>query len=74
MKTPLSPLEDLAEGATVVIESGLKLGTEPKSAFDKTLREAGTQRDVYPDKYLCKEDLSLNTHLGASGAMSTGRV
>ena len=44
-KTPLPLLEDLAEGVTVLIEAGLRLGTEPKSDLDKTLREAGTQRD-----------------------------
>ena len=73
-KAPLPPLEDLAEGATVLIGAGLRLGTKPISAFDMTLREAGTQRDWYPDKYYCEQDLSLNTHLGARGAMSTGRV
>ncbi len=31
-------------------------------------------RDWYPEKHYCEQDLSINTHLGAAGAMSTGRV
>ena len=74
-KTPLPPLEDMAKGATVLIEAGLRLGTHHKRDLEKTLiREAGTQRDWYPDKYNCDEDLSLNAHLGAGGSMFTGRV
>ena len=73
-KTPLPPLEDLAEGATFLIEAGLRLGTKPIRYLEKTLREAGTQRGSYPDKYKGDQDLSLNAHLGAGGAMSTGRV
>ena len=44
-KTPFPPLEDLADGARVLIEAGLSLGTEPRRDLEKTLREAGTQRD-----------------------------
>jgi hypothetical protein len=73
-RTPLPALEDMAEGATILIESGLRLGTAPIRDLEKTLREAGMQRDRYSEKHYCEQDLSLNTHLGARGAMSTGRV
>jgi hypothetical protein len=73
-KTPLPPLQDLAEGATVLLEAGLRLGTKPRCDLEKALREAGTQQDWYLEKHCCEQDLSLNTHLGAEGAMSTGRV
>ena len=67
-------MEDLAEGAKILIEAGLRLGTEPRRDMENTPREAGTQREWYPDKYNCDQDLSLHDHLGAGGAMSTGRV
>ena len=73
-KPPLTPLEDMAEGATVLLEAGLRLGTEPICDLKKALCEAGTQQDWYLDKQGCEQDLSLNTHLGAGGAMSIGRV
>ena len=43
--TLLPPLEDLAEGATFLLEAGLRLGTEPRRDMEKAPREAGTQRD-----------------------------
>jgi len=67
-------MEDMAKGATVLIEAGLGLGTKPIRDLEKALREAGTQQNSYPAKHCCEQDLSLNTHLGAGGAMSTGRV
>jgi len=73
-KTPLPPLEELAEGTTALIESGLRLGTKPKRELEKTLKEAGTLRDWYREKHYYEQDLSLNTHLGAAIEMSTGRV
>ena len=73
-KSPLPPLEELAEGTIALIEAGLRLGTKPRRELEKTLKEAGTQRVWYPEKHFCEQDLSLNTHLGAGGAMSTGRV
>jgi hypothetical protein len=41
-KLPLPPLENQAEGAKVLIEEGLRLGTEPIRDLEKTLRETGT--------------------------------
>ena len=64
----------MAEGATVLIEAVLRIGTKPKRDLEKTQREAGTERVWYPDKQYCEQDLSLNNHIGARGATSTGRV
>jgi len=72
--TPLPPLEELAEGTTALIESGLKLGIELRRELEKSLKEAGTLRDWYPNKHHREQNISLNNHLGATGAMSTGRV
>ena len=73
-KTPLPPLEELAEGTTTLIESGLTLGAQPRQELDKSLKDAGTLRDRYPEKYYLDQDLSLNAHLEEAGAMSTGHV
>ena len=67
-------MEELAEETTALIEAGLRLGTEPRRKLIKTLKEAGTLRDLYPEKHYREQDLSLNTHLGVGGAMSTERV
>ena len=71
-KTPLPHLEDLAEGIMAHIHAGLKLGTEPRKELDATLRAAGTRLEWFPRRnHTCVQDLRLNTHLGAGGAMST---
>ena len=57
-----------------MIESGLRLGTKPIRELEKSLKEAGTLRDWYPEKHHREQNISLNNHLGAAGAMSTGRV
>jgi hypothetical protein len=73
-KSSLPPLKELAKGTTTLIEAGLRLSTKTKHELEKTLKEAGTLRGWYPEKHYREQDLSLNTHLGARGAMSTGRV
>ena len=76
-KTPLPPLEDLAEGVTVQLTTGLKQGSEPRKDLDIALRESGTYLDWFPDREdrnTWTQDMRLNTHLGAGGAMSTGRI
>ena len=73
-KSPLPPLEDLAEGVTVQLVTGLKPGSEPMKDLDIALRESGTYLDWFPDREdrnTWTQDLRLNTHLGAGGAMST---
>jgi len=43
--------------------------------MDIALRESGTYLDWFPgDRQTWTHDLRLNTHLGAGGAMSTGRI
>jgi hypothetical protein len=44
-KTPLPSLENLAEGATFLLEAGLSLGTKLMHDHEKAIREAGTQQD-----------------------------
>jgi len=71
-KSPLPPLDNLAEGVTVQLATRLKHGTEPRKDLNIALRESGTYQDWFPgDRHTCAHDLRLNTHLRAGGAMST---
>jgi hypothetical protein len=47
-KSPLPPLEDLAEGVTAHLATGLKPGSEPRKDLDIALRESGTYLDWLP--------------------------
>jgi hypothetical protein len=47
-KSPLPPLEDLAEGVTVQMATGLKLGTEPRKDLEIALSESGTYQVWFP--------------------------
>ncbi len=43
--------------------------------METTLRESGTYQDWFPgDRHTLAQDLRLNKHLGAGGAMSTKRM
>lgn len=76
-KSPLPPLEDLAEGVMVQLTTGMKPGTEPGKDLNIALRESGTYQDWFPDRedrHTWTQDMRLNAHLCAGGAMSTGRI
>ena len=74
-KTPLPPLEDLAEGKSTFIHAGLKNGSEPRKELDKTLRAADRLLDGFPKARVpCIKNLAINTTLGADGAMTRERV
>jgi len=44
-KSPLPPLEDIAEGVAAQLVTGLKHGSEPKKDIDTALRDSGTYQD-----------------------------
>ena len=74
-KSPLPSLENLAEGVTVQLTTVLKHGAEPIKVLDVNLRESGTHQGWFPgNRHTVAHDLRLDTHLGAGGAMSTGRI
>jgi hypothetical protein len=72
-KTPLPPLEDLAQGDMAQLHAGLKYGSHPRKELDAILRTIGTQFDWYlGDKHLtCAQDVRLNKHIVAGGVMLT---
>ena len=52
-----------------------KLGTQSKRDMDNALHASGTETDWFPEtRENCEQNLGLNKHLGAEGAMSPGRV
>jgi hypothetical protein len=74
-KTPLPPLEDLADAVTVLLQTRLQHNKEPRKDFEKLLQEEGAAKNWFPEKYgPCARDLRINSHLGAGGVMTTGRI
>ena len=75
IKNPLPPLEEIARGVSIQLREVVKHGTHSRRDMDVALRTANTTEDWFPDNLLdCEQDLALNAHLGAEGAMSPGRV
>ena len=72
-KTPLPPLEDLVEGVSIMLAAGLKHGSEPRKELGHAIRASRTKLYLFPgDQHTNAQDMRLNTHLGAIGAMSKG--
>jgi hypothetical protein len=75
IKSPLSPLEEIAKGVSIKLREVVKHGTQSRRDLDVAVRIANTTGDWFPKNPLdCEHDLALNAHLGAEGAMSLGRV
>jgi hypothetical protein len=74
-KHPLPPLEELVEGATLQLAAGLKGGCEPCKDINRALREANNTNEWFPNNTgPCNQDLIVNEHWGAGGAMTPRRV
>ncbi len=48
MKTPLPPLEDVAEGVAVLLKAGLQHNKEPRKDFEKILQAEGVSKEWFP--------------------------
>ena len=74
-KSPLPPLEELAEAVTLLMAIGLQPHKEQRKELEKALQTAGSLRDWFPAaKGPCNRDARINTHLGAGGVMTPGRI
>jgi hypothetical protein len=74
-RSPLSPLEELAEAVTILTVVGLQPQKEQRKELEKVLHNAGSLRDWFPAANgPCKRDSRINTHLGAGGVMTSGRI
>jgi hypothetical protein len=75
-KSPLPPLEELAdEAVTTITAVGLQPNKEHKKELEKALQTTGSLRDWLPlAKGPCNRDARINTHLGVGGAMTPGRI
>jgi hypothetical protein len=74
-KHPLPPLEKLVEGTMLQLAASLKVGCVPRKDICRALREACNTNEWFPNnRGPCRQDLRVNTHLGAGGAMTPGRI
>ncbi len=74
-KSPLPILEDLAEAATALIAAGLQPDKEPRKDFNKIMHTVGGLQEWSPTtRGPYNQDLRLNTHIGAGGAMTPGKI
>ena len=74
-KTPLPPLEYLAEAITDLQQHGLRHNKEPRKELEKILQTEGASKEWFPEQHgPCTQDMRINTHLGARGVMTPGRI
>jgi hypothetical protein len=74
-KTPLPPIEDLAEAVTVLVQTGLQHNTEPRKELEKILQAEGATKEWFPEQRgPFNRDTRINSHLGARGLMTPGRM
>jgi hypothetical protein len=74
-KTPLPPLEDLAEAVAILIKVGLQHNNEPRKELERLLQAEGVTKEWFPKTHgPCTRDIRINTHLGAGGVMTQVRI
>ena len=74
-KTPIPPLQDLAEAVTILLQTGLQHNKEPRKELDKILQAEGATKEWFPEQYgPCSWDMRINSHLGAGGVMTSVRI
>jgi hypothetical protein len=72
---PLPALEELVHDITAQTSEGLQYGKEPRKELQRALKTAAVERQWFPaPDEPCQQDLRVNTHLGAGGAMTPGRI
>ena len=68
-------MEEIGRGVSIQLREVVKHRTRSRRDLDVALRTTNTTADWFLDNPLdCEQDLALNAHLGAEGAMSLGRV
>ena len=74
-KSPLPPLEDLAEAVDALMAAGLKPDKEPRKELEKRMQAEGTARHWFAEpRSPCIKNTRINSHLGAAGVMTPGRI
>jgi len=74
-KTPLPPLEDLAEGVRVLLKAGLQHNKQPRKKLEKILQAEGVSKEWFSEPYgPCTRELRIDSHLGAGGVMTPGKI
>ena len=74
-KSPLPPLEDLAEAVEALMAAGLKPDKDPRKELEKLPQAEGTARHWFaePRDHIIR-DTMINSHLGAASVMTPGRI
>jgi hypothetical protein len=68
-------LEDLATATKNLLAAGLQPEKAPRKDFLNILQKSSNTKDWFPDHHgPSTRDLRLNTHLGAEGIMTPGRI
>ena len=74
-KSPLPPLEEISRGVSIHLGDVVENGSQSKRDLDAALAQSGTESDWFLEtKDDSDQNLGLNKHLGAAGAISPGRV
>ena len=75
-KTPLMPLEDLAEAVTALMQVGLHHNKEPRKELENIFQaDEGVTKEWIPETQgrvtkECSRDVRINTRLGAGGVIT----
>ena len=74
-KTPLPPLEDLAEAVTALLQAGLHHNMEPWKELEIIEQAEGSTKEWFLEPHgPCTRDMFINSHFGAGGIMTPGRI
>ena len=74
-KSPLPPLEDLAEAVEALMAAELKPDKEPRKELEILMQAEGAARHWFAaPRGPCIRDIKINSHLGAAGVMTPGRI
>ena len=71
----MPPLEDLAEAVEALLAVRLTHDKEPRRELEKIMQSEGTIRQWFLEpRCPCNRDTKINSHLGADGVMTQGRI
>ena len=74
-KSPLPPLEEMAEAVSTLTTVGLKPQKERRKELEKVLQISGSMKVWFPTvNGPCNKDARINKHLGAGDVITPGRI
>ncbi len=71
----MSPLKELSKAVSILLVAKLQPQKEQRKELEKILQSAGSLTGLIPvANGPCNRDARINTHLGAGGVMTPGRI